>query len=60
MMILVSLITFVLSAPFVLAQADEISLSVGFVPKVQFVLLYVALEKGFFTEENLDVTPPRP
>lgn len=56
MIFLLSLMTFVLSAPHVLAQRDEISLPVGFVPNVQFAPLYVALEKGFFAEENLDVT----
>ena len=36
--------------------AEEITLPVGFVPNVQFAPLYVAVEKGFFADENLSVT----
>ncbi len=34
----------------------SISLPVGYVPDVQFAPLYVAIEKGFYREEGLDVS----
>ncbi|NOZ50731.1 MAG: ABC transporter substrate-binding protein [Chloroflexi bacterium] len=33
-----------------------IQLGVGYIPSVQFAPLYVALDKGYFADENLDVT----
>jgi NitT/TauT family transport system substrate-binding protein len=41
------------------ATADEptaVRLGVGYIPNVQFAVFYVAIEKGFYTEEGLDVT----
>lgn len=33
-----------------------VSIGVGYVPSVQFATFYVAIEKGFFAEEGLDVS----
>ena len=38
------------------AEADQITLPCGYVPNVQFAPLYVGLEKGFFAEENINLT----
>jgi NitT/TauT family transport system substrate-binding protein len=37
-------------------EATAVSLGVGYIPNVQFAVFYVAIEKGFYTEEGLDVT----
>jgi NitT/TauT family transport system substrate-binding protein len=37
-------------------QVTDIRLPVGYVPNVQFAPLYVAMEKGYFKQEGLNVT----
>ena len=38
------------------AETDSFTLPCGFIPSVQFAPLYVGLEKGFFAEQNIDLT----
>jgi NitT/TauT family transport system substrate-binding protein len=38
------------------ATLTPVTLGVGFIPNVQFATFYVAIEKGFYAEEGLDVS----
>lgn len=38
------------------AELTPVKLGVGFIPNVQFATFYVGIEKGFYSEEGLDVT----
>lgn len=48
-------VVFILSCAICSAEPDQVTLPCGYVPNVQFAPLYVGLEKGFFTEENIDL-----
>lgn len=52
----VVIILFLASAAICSAEPDQVTLPCGYVPNVQFAPLYVGLEKGFFAEENIDLT----
>jgi NitT/TauT family transport system substrate-binding protein len=58
--ILISLLLLSACAPQAAAPTqpapDSISLPVGYIPDVQFAPLYVAIDKGYFTQAGLDVS----
>ncbi|HNT29401.1 MAG TPA: ABC transporter substrate-binding protein [bacterium] len=37
-------------------EKQKVTLSMGFIPNVQFAPFYIAQEKGYFAEQNLEVT----
>ncbi len=56
MIILAVLLTSCANAPTPSAALTPVKLPLGYVPNVQFAPLYVAIEKGYFKDEGLDVT----
>ncbi|MBQ6341587.1 MAG: ABC transporter substrate-binding protein [Anaerolineaceae bacterium] len=55
-MLIIVLTAILMSSLSCSADPDAVTLPCGYVPNVQFAPLYVGLEKGFFTEENIDLT----
>jgi NitT/TauT family transport system substrate-binding protein len=37
-------------------EPEEITIAMGFVPNVQFAPMYVAMDRGYFVDEGIDVT----
>ena len=55
--VVVTMIVAVGCVPLDSVQApQEITIAMGFIPNVQFAPMYVALERGYFGEEGLEVT----
>ena len=53
--LIVAVLTIVITACTSSAAVHSIQLPVGFIPNIQFAPLYVAMDKGFFKAQNLDV-----
>jgi NitT/TauT family transport system substrate-binding protein len=51
----IAILVLLISACTPKAPSRSIRLPVGFIPNIQFAPLYVAIDKGFFKSENLDV-----
>jgi NitT/TauT family transport system substrate-binding protein len=43
------------AAPAPTSPPEEVTLAMGFIPNVQFAPFYVAVSKGYFAEENLEI-----
>jgi NitT/TauT family transport system substrate-binding protein len=37
-------------------QSQAVTIAMGFIPNVQFTPMYVAIERGYFTDEGLEIT----
>ncbi len=49
-------LSFFLISPSVLFSGDSIKIAMGYIPNVQFAPYYIAEEKGYFQEQDLNVT----
>jgi NitT/TauT family transport system substrate-binding protein len=49
------LISLSLAAPFASFCNEKVKIAMGYIPNVQFAPYYIAVEKGFFREQNLDI-----
>lgn len=54
--LLTLLVSLLLLPYFALAQNDQITLAIGYIPHIQFAPLYVGLEKGLYAEHQIDLT----
>jgi NitT/TauT family transport system substrate-binding protein len=54
-LLIIAILVFLITACTPTASTQSIRLPVGFIPNIQFAPLYVAMEKGFFKAQSLDV-----
>ncbi len=56
-LVLISLLAAACGAPAApAAEVTQVRLPVGYIPNVQFAPLYVAIDKGFYSQEGIEVT----
>ncbi len=57
LLILVIILIFIITGPLNYAfSKDAIKIAMGYIPNVQFAPYYIAMEKGYFKDEELEVT----